>query len=118
MILLFIEIHFTDIMTSMHPDQLILFTFHIQGGVITVDFNIFYECANISVRYILLMETAEIIYEHYLQGVFLFPLPVVVPEFDVPPRLQYLPVLQPGELGLRLALGLTGEDSGGAHRPS
>lgn len=44
-------------------------------------------------------------------------LPVVVPEFDVPAGLQDLPVLQPGELGLGLALRLAGEDGGGAHRP-
>lgn len=36
----------------------------------------------------------------------------------MPPRLQNLPVLQPGELGLRLALCLAGEDGGGPHRPS
>lgn len=48
---------------------------------------------------------------------FLF-LPVVVPEFDVSPGLQDLPVLQPGELGLRLALCLAGEDGSGADRPS
>lgn len=45
-------------------------------------------------------------------------LPVVVFEFDVPAGLQDLPVLQPGELGLRLALRLAGKDGGGAHRPS
>lgn len=48
----------------------------------------------------------------------LLSLPVVVPEFDVSPRLQNLPILQPGELGLRLALSLAGEDGGGADRPS
>lgn len=48
-----------------------------------------------------------------------FPfLPVVVPEFDVSPRLQNLPILQPGELRLRLALCLAGENSSGADRPS
>lgn len=45
---------------------------------------------------------------------FVFCLPVVVSEFDVPPGLQNLPVLQPGELRLRLTPRLTGEDSGGA----
>lgn len=44
-------------------------------------------------------------------------LPVVVSEFDVPAGLQDLPVLQPGELGLGLALCLAGENGGGAHRP-
>ncbi len=34
------------------------------------------------------------------------------------PRLQNLPVLQPSELRLRLALRLAGEDGGGANRPS
>jgi len=43
--------------------------------------------------------------------------PVVVPEFDVSPGLQNLPVLQPGELGLRLALSLAGEDRVGADGP-
>lgn len=45
-------------------------------------------------------------------------LPVVVFEFDVSAGLQHLPVLQPGELGLRLAPRLAGKDGGGAHRPS
>lgn len=45
-------------------------------------------------------------------------IPVVVPEFDVSPGLQNLPILQPGELGLRLALCLAGEDGRGADRPS
>lgn len=45
-------------------------------------------------------------------------LPIVVPESHVPAGLQNLPVLQPGELGLRLALCLAGEDGGGADRPS
>lgn len=45
-------------------------------------------------------------------------LPVVVPEFDVPSGLQDLPVLQPGEPGLWLALSLAGEDGGGANGPS
>lgn len=44
-------------------------------------------------------------------------IPVVVPEFDVSPGLQDLPVLQPGELGLRLALGLASEYGSGADRP-
>lgn len=44
--------------------------------------------------------------------------PVVVFEFDVSSGLQDLPVPQPGELGLRLALRLAGKDGGGAHRPS
>lgn len=35
----------------------------------------------------------------------------------MPAGLQDLPVLQPGELGLRLALRLAGKDGGGAHRP-
>lgn len=42
-------------------------------------------------------------------------LPVVVPEFNMPPWLQNLPVLQPGELRLRLALHLAGEDRRGAN---
>lgn len=33
------------------------------------------------------------------------------------PRLQDLPILQPGELGLRFTLCLAGEDGGGADRP-
>lgn len=44
-------------------------------------------------------------------------IPVVVPEFDVSPGLQDLPVFQPGELGLRLALGLAGEYGSGADGP-
>lgn len=36
----------------------------------------------------------------------------------MPAGLQDLPVLQPGELGLRLALRLAGEDGRGAHGPS
>lgn len=44
--------------------------------------------------------------------------PVVVSEFDVSAGLQDLAVLQPGELGLWLALCLAGEDGGGAHGPS
>lgn len=46
----------------------------------------------------------------------LFLLPVAVPEFDVSSGLQDLSVLQPGELGVRLALRLAGEDGGGADR--
>lgn len=42
--------------------------------------------------------------------------PVVVPEFDVSPWLQNLPVLQPCELGQGLTLGQAGKDSRGAHR--
>lgn len=45
-------------------------------------------------------------------------LPVVVPESDVSAGLQDLAVLQPGELGLGLALGLAGEGGGGADGPS
>lgn len=45
---------------------------------------------------------------------FCFLLPVVVPKFNVPPWLQNLPVLQPGELRLRLAPSLAGEDGVGA----
>lgn len=48
-----------------------------------------------------------------IQGEYL---PVVVPEFDVSSRLQYLAVLQPFEPGLRLTLCLTGEDGGVADR--
>lgn len=44
-------------------------------------------------------------------------LPVVVPESDVSTGLQDLAVLQPGELRLRLTLGLAGERGGGADGP-
>ena len=43
--------------------------------------------------------------------------PVVVAELDVAPGLQDLSVLQPGEQGPGLALGLAAEDGGGPHRP-
>lgn len=62
----------------------------------------------------------EIIYSNYRKTnlSFISFLPVVVPEFDMSARLQDLPILQPGELRLRLPLGLTGEDGCGANRAS
>lgn len=49
---------------------------------------------------------------------YLMCLPVVVSEFDMSTRLQNLPIFQPGELGLRLALCLASKEGSRANRPS